>query len=114
MLLYWVKITYRMTSCLTTDARGCAECSLEPISTKDLLKWAVNSEQNGGGGIRKKPTNYGKYSIEMVNILPNAGFLQPTASIRGEEEKRHINSTLSTVRIAPFQATPEVFWTMLK
>lgn len=58
-------------------SRGCAECSLEPISTKDLLKWAVNGEQNGGGGIRKKPTNYGKYSIEMVNILPNAGFLQP-------------------------------------
>lgn len=40
--------------------------------------------------------------------------LSATSSIRGEEEKRHIDSTLSTVRIAPFQATPEVFWTMLK
>lgn len=52
--------------------RGCAECSLEPISTKDLLKWAVNGEQNGGIG--KKSTNYEKHSFKMVKILPNAGF----------------------------------------
>lgn len=68
MLLYWVKITYRMTSCLTTERMRWIllgtfiHAGSAKMCSKRRTKW-------GGGGIRKKSTNYEKYSLVIVNQM---------------------------------------------